>query len=266
MVVIKIPGINGLGKSNGCEKAPEEIVKILEDVHSKGDFLGFDSSLVDVEGLVIDNSDIEKSGRIIYDKGFEVFSSGKKGIFLGGDHSISYGLTRGFFDVCQNSGKEPCLIVFDAHPDLMEAMQEPTHEEWLRKLIDDGFPKENIMLVGIRNPWQTESQFIKKNKIKVISVDSVSDNLQEMSDVIMEFGNEKEVYVSIDIDVVDPGFAPGTGYLEPGGLSSREFLYIVKRLSKMKNLRGFDIVEINPEKDINKMTLKLGAEILSEFL
>jgi len=82
----------------------------------------------------------------------------------------------------------------------------------------------------------------------------------------MEFSNNKELYVSIDIDVLDPAFAPGTGYREPGGLSSRDFIYLVQRINKIKNLKAVDIVEINPDKDIKNQTVKLGAKILSELI
>ena len=84
----------------------------------------------------------------------------------------------------------------------------------------------------------------------------------------MEFSHGKELYVSLDIDVVDPAFAPATGYKEPGGLTSREIIYLMQRINKIKNLRAVDIVEINQEKDKNfdNMTLKLGAKILAELI
>lgn len=78
--------------------------------------------------------------------------------------------------------------------------------------------------------------------------------------------DSKGFYVSLDIDCVDPGFAPGVNNLEPGGLSSRELIYFIKRLSILDNFRGGEIVEINPEKDINKMTVKLGAKLLGEMI
>ena len=77
--------------------------------------------------------------------------------------------------------------------------------------------------------------------------------------------NFDNLYISIDIDVIDPAFAPGTGYIEPAGLTSREFLYFLHRLKNLKNIRGYDIVEINPKKDINNLTTKLGAKILVEL-
>jgi arginase family enzyme len=73
-------------------------------------------------------------------------------------------------------------------------------------------------------------------------------------------------YVSIDIDSVDPAYAPGTNELEPGGLSSIDLIYFIKRLKLLGNFRGADIVEINPSKDINGSTVKLGARLLGEMI
>ena len=93
-------------------------------------------------------------------------------------------------------------------------------------------------------------------------------DLQDSCDIIMEFSHGKELYVSVDIDVIDPAFAPSTGYKEPGGLTSRQFIYLIQRINKMRNLRAVDIVEINSEKDkqFNDITVKLGAKILAELL
>ncbi|MFW6283054.1 MAG: arginase family protein, partial [Minisyncoccales bacterium] len=227
----------------------------------------------------LDNSDLESSSKKIYNSSMEVLRASdenEKIIFLGGDHSISYHTTRAFFDYCQSfdSGKikEPCLIVFDAHPDLMSvtsgAEKYPNHEEWLRQLIKDGFPVENILLVGVRNSDPQESAFIKEKGLKTMPIDGFFEDIQGGGDMIMEFSQGKELYVSLDIDVVDPAFAPGTGYTEAGGFSSREFLYLVKRINKIKNLKALDIVEINPEKDekYDYRTLKLGARVLSELV
>ncbi|MBU2503631.1 MAG: arginase family protein, partial [Nanoarchaeota archaeon] len=82
----------------------------------------------------------------------------------------------------------------------------------------------------------------------------------------LEFTNGKEVYVSIDVDCMDPAFAPATGYQEPGGLTSRQFLYILQRLNRAKGLKAFDIVEINPTLSGAELTVKLGAKILSELI
>jgi len=129
-----------------------------------------------------------------------------------------------------------------------------------------GFRQRIILLVAVRNYWKDEMEFLKEKNIRVISMNQLQDNLQDTCDIIMEFAKDKELYVSIDVDVIDPVFAPATGYPEPGGLTSRQFVYLIQRINKMKNLRAVDLVEINPEKEKDNLTVKLGAKILSELL
>jgi len=266
MFIVKVPGINGLGKTKGCERAGNAILESLKEIHSNEQGNIIDGSLLDLEEIHLDNNNLELSNELIYKNSLEMFETKPRIVFLGGDHSISYPTTKAFLDNCRISGKKPCLIVFDSHADCMTPMQEPSHEEWLRKIIEEGFPKENVLIVGLRNVWKDEIKFLKENKIKTLSIANLTEDLQEMCDTIMEFSNGKELYVSIDIDVIDPVFAPATGYPEVGGLTSREILYLVQRIKKIKNLRAVDIVEINEKKDKDKITVKLGAKILAELL
>lgn len=271
MFVVKVPGINGLGKTLGCEKAGNEILRCLkEEIYSNELGKPINISQLDLEEIHLDNSNLEIANNLIYKNAFQIFEDKEKTFFLGGDHSISYSLGKAFLDYCENSGKEPCLIVFDAHPDCMPLTKGceryPNHEEWLRALIEQGFPAKNVLIVGIRNSDAIENEFLKEKNIRTISVNKILENIEEMCEIIMEFSNRKELYLSLDIDVVDPAFAIGTGYKEPGGLTSREFIYIIQRLNKIKNLKTIDLVEINPKKDVNNLTVKLGAKILSEVI
>ena len=159
MQIVKVPGINGLGKTKGCEGAGNAIIAELKNIYSNEIGKEINVGKLNLEEIHLDNSNLEITNKLIYKNALEVFEENSKVVFLGGDHSISYGLSRGFFDFCKNSNKEPCLIVFDAHPDLMPPMQNPTHEEWLRGLIEDGFPAENILLVGVRNSYFKEIKY-----------------------------------------------------------------------------------------------------------
>ena len=273
-IIIKVPGINGLGKTNGCERAGDAILNLIrEKFFSKEDTSPINIQLFDIEEIHIDNTNLELTNKLIYKNSMEIFETKPKTIFIGGDHSISYSTTRAFLDFCKNSGKEPCLIVFDAHPDCMPyslngKKKIPTHEEWLRSAIEEGFPAKNILLVGVRNSYQDETLFLKDNKIRIISMNQLLENLHDTCDIIMEFSSGKELYLSIDIDIIDPAFAPATGYPEPGGLSSREIIYLVQRIKKIKNLKGIDLVEINEkkDKDYNSMTLAIASRILCEVI
>lgn len=268
MQIIKVPGINGLGHTKGCERAGNAILEALKEIYSNEQGKLIDVKLLDLEEIHLDNGNLELTNKLIYENALEAFETKPKLIFLGGDHSVSFSLTRAFLNYCQKEGKNPCLIIFDAHPDCMVPVDKnaPTHEEWLRGIIDAGFPAKNVLLVGVRNSYVDELNFIHENKIRLVKMDSITENIADVCEIIMEFADRKELYLSLDIDAVDSAFAPGTGYPESGGLTSRQLLYVLQRMNKMKNLKAVDIVEINPSKDINNSTVKLGAKILGELL
>ena len=115
--------------------------------------------------------------------------------------------------------------------------------------------------------WEKEIEFLNENEINLIKMDVLREDLDGICDLVMERArNSSGFYVSLDIDCLDPAFAPATGYLEPGGLSSRDLIHFVKRLVLLDNFRGADIVEINPDKDVNGMTVKMGAKLLAEMI
>ena len=226
-----------LGKNQGCEKAGDEIARLLGNV--KAGVI----SAPDVDAVT---AALEKAqGRI----------------FVGGDHSITYGLVRGL-------PRDKGIILLDAHADVKLGTKSVDHECWLRKLIEEKIVQpEHVLLVGVRMLTEIEKKFLKEHRIRVIKVEELFEmGIDEMCDEIMEFCRHfKQAYLSIDIDVVDPAYAPGTGYLEPGGFSSRELLYLVKRLKMLKNLQRVDLVEVNPERDVQGMTCKLAAQIIAEL-
>lgn len=256
MKLIKIPYSAGCMRKNlGTELAPDFIANELKNfyVNENRKNINFNIDKVD-----IDNSQMMECHKRIFEK---IKNLKEKAIIVGGDHSITYSAARALGDCC--------LIIFDAHADLMPSNDFVSHEDWLRRLIDhEGFNKKNIFLVGIRDLDVEEYDFLEKNKIKKFTMKEVYEySAKEVCETIMEFANKYEqCYISIDIDVADPAFAPGTGCIAPGGLSSRELVYFIQRLKNLKNIRIMDFVEINPKKDINDLTIKLGAKLVSESL
>lgn len=239
MRVVKVNSSQGsLGKNEGCEKAPNLIC-------DKG------------ESVKVVRNNIEKTNENIYN--FVNIMD----VIIGGDHSITYSCFKKFSKYFKNPG----LLIFDAHPDCMHNFKPPSHEDFVRVLIEEGLvKKENVILVGLRQCDKLEKEFLDKNKIKCYYMDKLED-IEDMCDGIMEICKDFDgVYLSIDIDVVDPAFAPGTGYIEPEGLSTRELFYFLRRLMKLGNIKMIDLVEINPEKDINYMTLNIGKKILKEVM
>lgn len=252
MKIVKIPFSSGsLGKNEGCEEAPNLIVERLKKYELNE---GEKSIILDVSEVKVDKNN--------FDLTFENIEKEQGDIFIGGDHSTTYPCFRGM------KGSDKGIIIFDAHPDLEVGTKTVDHESYLRKLIEEkSVKKENVVLVGVRSFSKNELRFIKDNKIKCISMKSIFENgFKETAEDVMEIAlGFSDLYLSIDIDVLDPAFAPGTGYPETGGLTIRELLFFLQRFSKIRNLRRVDLVEVNPSKDKEGRTVDCGAKIISTF-
>lgn len=247
MQIIKVPGVNGSDKSIRMRNAGNAVISELGN-----------SSLLDLEEIHVDNRNLGEQEQLIFDNAKNALENKEKVIFLGGDHSISYSVGRAFQQVFPDC----FLIVFDAHADCMPAGKNPTNKQWLRSLVESGWKSGDIILLGLRKIENEERQFLEKNKIRSYEMRNI-DNKEDICDLIMEASQGKNLYLSIDIDVVDPAFAPGTLELEPGGFSSSEILYFARRLARMKNLKAVDIVEVFED---DRLTVKLASRILQEFL
>jgi arginase family enzyme len=259
MQIFKIPlNAGAMTKKNGLEKGPDKIVEHLKDFHlSEKGYL----PLFEVREIKINNSNLSESHSIIEQ---EVGKIDFPTVLIGGDHSLTYPAFKAFAKKNPGAG----IIVFDAHPDLQENHKPPTHEDYLRVLIEEGtLDKENVVLVGIRNMSREEKKFIEDNRIKNYSMKEISfEYLREVCDSIMSVARQwSRAYISFDIDVLDPAFAPATGYHEPGGLTTRQLLYFIHRLKMLRNIGMTDVVEVNPDKDVNDITSKTAAKIVVEL-
>lgn len=252
-IIAKVPTSAGsLKRSQGCEKAPSEIVEHLKTIYSNE--FGRKPHYEIMEVKTNDSNPDETHKNIL---------KTNADIFLGGDHSITYSS----FQTMKSGSK--ALIILDAHPDLDTGTNTPTHEDYLRRLIEENHVNpEYVFLIGIRNYGENELEFIKQNRIKAFTSKQVFESgIEDTADTVTEASNEcQNVYLSIDIDAVDPSAAPGTGCPEPAGLSSRDALYLIERIKRLKNLAKADIVEVNPDKDVNHITSRLAARMLMELI
>jgi arginase family enzyme len=194
----------------------------------------------------------------VYEKASEAFKQLQNVMFIGKDHLKSKEIIKAFSESFENPG----IVVFDAHPD------SENDEDMLPYLIKNSIisPK-NIILIGTRTWKKQELEFLNNYKIKQYTMKEISqEGIHEVCDSAMSVAKDfGSLYISIDIDVVDPGSAPGTGAVVPGGLSSRELIYFLQRLKILKNLKACDLFEVNPDKDINEITLTLAAKIIAEM-
>ncbi|MEA3430616.1 MAG: arginase family protein [Nanoarchaeota archaeon] len=259
MKLIKISSDQGALDKKGSDKAPDKIIRGMYDLYLNefGKFNEFEIDSVDIV-----KSNIDETNANIFEK---IKSLNEHAVLVGGDHSITYSTFKAF--ALNNPGAG--LIVFDAHPDCENNFSPPSHEDFLRVLIEERIvDASKVIIIGLRNWHKNEYDYLQSKKIKYFNMKEISEKgVREVCDSAMYVAKQwPAIYVSIDIDVVDPAFAPGTGYCEPGGLTSRELLYFLQRMKNFKNLKMVDLVEINPDKDMNGITVKLGSKIVKELL
>jgi len=190
-------------------------------------------------------------------------------LFIGGDHSISIATEKAFIENCKYYNLEPVLFHLDAHADICDFYDGSylSHATPVKRAIDNGIKKENVVLFGIRSYEDQEVEYLNNNKdIKVFSANDINNKFEEVIKYIEKYQDKKyAVHLSFDIDMVDPKYAPGTGTPEHFGVESINALNLILNVIKNFNCNSMDLVEISPKLDINDCTSWLGLKILYEI-
>lgn len=250
MRLIKVPSEQGsLGRNRGCRDAPDAIAKALG---------------AEAEAVEVVENNIEETDKAICSRAKELFEAGEQCIFLGGDHSITYSIFSAFSDVF---GKDSALVVLDAHADAASFFKPVSHEDMNKVLVEEGkVKKENLLLVGMRKVWPVEKKWLREKKIMVIGADEVKKNFSAVKKNVDSFcKRQKNIYLSVDVDVFSPEIMPATGYLEKDGLNEKEFFNLFDALLQSKKVKAADFVEYNPQKDADGRGLELAVRIIDKI-
>lgn len=230
--------------------------------------------VVDVGDVLVKPGDLDISIKRIADVVAGIAAAGKVPIILGGDHTITWPDALGVAQV--HGFGEIALIHFDAHADTGFAQGGGLlgHGTPMRRLIESGaVPGHRFVQIGLRGYWPEPEvvEWMNEQKMRYFMMNEIVDRgLDAVVDEAAEYslaGGAKGVFISVDIDVVDPGLAPGTGTPEPGGLTSRQILDTVRRLSRDLVVLGADVVELAPAYDgPGEQTAYLANRIVLEVL
>ena len=194
-------------------------------------------------------------------------TSSKLDIFLGGDHSTTYIALKALKEAFNGLWG---LVYLDSHPDLYESYEgDPySHACTIRRIIDDTIvnPK-HIVQVGIRAATAGHLNYARNNGICILSTSDVyKTSAREISLIIKKIlGSIDNIYVSFDVDVLDPAFAPGVGNPEGGGVALRNLIDIIHDLKGL-NIQAFDVVEANPDYDCAGITFYSISKFVRELL
>jgi agmatinase len=174
-------------------------------------------------------------------------------VSLGGDHSVTYPIVKAF----ARHYPELTIIHFDAHPDLYDEFEgsRVSHACPFARIMEERLAKR-LVQVGIRTMVGHQREQAEKFGVEVIEMRSLPayDRLK----------SQGPVYISFDMDVLDPAFAPGISHREPGGMTVREAIAHLHAIEG--SIVGVDLVEFNPEQDVAGMTATVAAKIMKEIL
>ncbi|NHN57022.1 agmatinase [Calidifontibacter sp. DB0510] len=231
-----------------------------------------DLKVVDVGDLELYSGDIEKSLGQIRAAVAAITESGALPLVLGGDHSVTYSDASGVADVLGQG--RISLIHFDAHADTgdVEFGSLWGHGQPMRRLIESGAVRgDRFLQIGLRGYWPgpetldwMAGQQMRSYEMTEVGHRGLETCLTEAFDIAND--DTDGIFLSVDIDVCDPGHAPGTGTPEPGGLSARQLLDSVRRICLEQPVVGFDIVEVAPPYDHADITAALANRVVLEAL
>ena len=214
----------------------------------------------------------EASHANIRERVHQIASRGIVPIVLGGDHSITWPAATAVADVHGHGNVG--VVHFDAHADTADIIDGnlASHGTPIRRLIESGaVPGDRFVQVGLRGYWPPAEVFewmrnqgmvwhtmqeIWERGFKAVMADAIGEALAKAD----------KLYISLDVDSLDPSFAPGTGTPEPGGLQTADLLRMVRQLALEHDVVGMDVVEVAPAYDVSELTVNVAHRLVFECL
>jgi agmatinase len=188
-------------------------------------------------------------------------------IVLGGDHSISIPVFQAQRERYQE--QHFGLLWVDAHPDLCDSFNGSrlSHACVLRRALEFGISPEDVCLVGLRSWEDQEIELIENSGLNVYTAAMVAERGMKSitASIYSKLSGCDAVHISLDIDCLDPAFAPGTGIPDSGGLTTREVITLIKSMQGLP-LVGLDLVEVSPPIDPSEATIFAALKIIMEYI
>jgi agmatinase len=272
VAIVGVPYDSGTSFRSGTRFGPRKIRELSLLLWGFNNVLGVSPTdlltIVDYGDIEVVPVEILKTMGNITQEISDILQKSTTVISLGGDHSISLPLLR-----AHKAQFGPLAVIhFDSHPDTWDeeyAGQPYSHGTPFRRAIEEGLIDTNSYVqIGIRGPVSDANDLLEARKMgaRIFTIDQVFEAgipsiIRELHTIV----SDRPVYISLDIDAVDPAFAPGTGTPEVGGLSSYHILQLVRGLQGL-NFVGFDLVEVSPPYDHADITSILAANLVFEFL
>ncbi|WP_321419823.1 agmatinase [uncultured Methanomethylovorans sp.] len=247
----------------GSRWAPDAMRKASANFETYNAYfdIDFEDLLIHDAGNFEPYSDVDKTLEELFFAVEPIVKDGKLPIMMGGEHSLTYPCVKA---CAKHAGDDIGFVVLDAHFDLREEYGgvKFNHACVSRHILTDITDK--YVTIGVRSGPREEWEFAKDNGICYYTPDAVREKgIKAVLAEALERLDCDKIYLSLDMDALDPSFAPGLGTPEPFGLTDIEVRDIIRTLAPMSI--GFDVVEISPEYDGGQTAL-LGTKLLREFI
>ncbi|HET6726803.1 MAG TPA: arginase family protein [Nitrososphaeraceae archaeon] len=252
-------------KRKGASKGPDS----LRTASNTFEFFERDGKTIPICPMkgTLENKKILDFGNIsredLYSLIFEIVTAKKIPITIGGDHSITTIILQAVNEALD--GDKVSLIYFDAHPDFVSSTR-----NYYGSVITDSSNYINFkksVLIGTRAAEQEELLNASKRGLEIVTpLDILEVGINHVVKKIISKCKSNKVYLSIDLDCMDPGVAPGVSVPAPGGLFPLDLIYLIKKITENLQVVGMDIVELSPDYDINQNTANHAARILMETI
>jgi agmatinase len=271
VAILGAPFDSGVSYRPGARFAPaavREASKLLRPYHPGLDFSPFQAvQVADAGDISINPFHLEEAMSQIEAHSEELVRAGAKLVTIGGDHTIALPLLR---TMARRHGPV-ALLHFDAHLDTWDTYfgAPYTHGTPFRRAFEEGILDSSaVSHVGTRGPLYSKQDLTDDKRMGfgiVTSADVMRQGVDAVTQALRERVGSRPLYVSIDIDVLDPAHAPGTGTPEAGGMTSRELLEILRGLDGL-NLIGADVVEVAPAYDHAEITSVAAAHVAYDLV
>jgi len=266
VIVIGVPDESrSHAKRRGASKGPDSL-RIASNSFEFFERAGKIIPICPMKGT-LENKKILDFGNIpredLYKLIFDIISAKKLPITIGGDHSITTVILQAIYEA--EKGDKITLLYFDAHPDFVSSTR-----NYYGSVITDSFNYIDFTkstLIGTRAAEPEELENASRQKLEVITpIDIIESGINAIVKKIISKCGSSSVYLSIDLDCMDPGVSPGVSVPAPGGLFPLDLIYIIKKISESAQIVGMDIVELCPDYDLNQNTANHAARILMETI